>query len=79
MLHANGEKGIEGSIGEFRIFDRVISEDEARLAAAWPRVAAARRRMRAQLSRVREGCAEALLPDVPRRRLSGADWRSLHA
>ena len=69
---ANGEKGLDGSIGEFRIFNRVISEDEARMAAAWPAIAAAASKDGAQLSAVREGRAEALLPDVPRRRLPGA-------
>ncbi len=47
---ANGEKGLAGSIGEFRIFNRVISEDEARVAAVWPAIAAAASRDRAQLS-----------------------------
>ena len=47
---ANGEKGFTGSIGEFRIFNRVISEDEARMAAAWPAIAAAASKDRAQLS-----------------------------
>lgn len=37
---ANGEKGIDGSIAGFRIFDRIITEDEARVAAAWPAAAA---------------------------------------
>ena len=35
----NGGKGLEGSVGEFRVFSRVISEEEARLAAAWPAIA----------------------------------------
>ena len=69
---ANGEKGFNGSFGEFRIFNRVISEDEARMAAAWPAIAAAASRDRAAALRLRDGRAEALLPDVPRRRLSGA-------
>ena len=38
---ATGDKGIEGSIGEFRIFNRVISEEEARIAALWPVVSSA--------------------------------------
>ncbi len=46
----NGDKGIEGSIGDFRIFDRVISEEEARAAAIWPAVAAAASKDPAQLS-----------------------------
>jgi mono/diheme cytochrome c family protein len=37
----NSDKGIVGSIGDFRIFKRVITEEEAGLAAAWPAVAAA--------------------------------------
>ncbi len=36
-----GEKGIEGAVGDFRIFNRVITEEESRIAAAWPAVAAA--------------------------------------
>ena len=32
---ASGEKGLEGSVAGFRIFNRVITEEEARLAAAW--------------------------------------------
>ena len=38
---ATGERGIDGSLGDFRIFSRVISEEEARIAAVWPAVAAA--------------------------------------
>jgi hypothetical protein len=38
---ANGERGFDGSIAEFRILSRVLSEEEARLAAAWPAVQAA--------------------------------------
>jgi hypothetical protein len=45
-----GEKGIEGAVGDFRIFNRVITEEESRLAAAWPAIAAARSKDRAQLS-----------------------------
>ena len=33
---AAGEKGLDGSVAGFRIFNRVISEEEARLASAWP-------------------------------------------
>ncbi len=47
---AGGERGIDGSIGEFRVFNRVISEEEARVAAAWPAVAAAAPKSPAQLS-----------------------------
>ena len=47
---ANGEKGLAGSIGEFRVFDRVISEEEARLAASWPAIAAASSKEIAQLT-----------------------------
>ena len=47
---ANGEKGLDGSIGEFRVFDRVISEEEARLAASWPAIAAAASKDIAQLT-----------------------------
>jgi mono/diheme cytochrome c family protein len=47
---ANGEKGLDGSVGEFRVFNRVISEDEARLAAAWPLIATAVPKDEAQLS-----------------------------
>ena len=47
---ANGEKGLAGSIGEFRVFDRVISEEEARLAASWPAIAAAASKEIAQLT-----------------------------
>ena len=36
----NSDKGIEGSLAEFRILNRTISEDEARLAAVWPLAAA---------------------------------------
>jgi hypothetical protein len=45
-----GDKGIDGSIGDFRVFDRVISEEEARVAAVWPAVAAAASKDAAQLS-----------------------------
>jgi Protein of unknown function (DUF1553)/Protein of unknown function (DUF1549)/Planctomycete cytochrome C/Concanavalin A-like lectin/glucanases superfamily len=45
-----GDKGIEGSVGDFRIFDRVISEEEARVASVWPAVAAAASKDGAQLS-----------------------------
>ena len=37
---ATGERGLDGSVAELRIFNRVISEEEARLAAAWPGIAA---------------------------------------
>ena len=47
---ANGEKGLNGSIGEFRVFSRVISEEEARLAASWPAIAAAATKDAAQLA-----------------------------
>ena len=47
---ANGEKGLAGSIAEFRVFDRVISEEEARLAASWPAIAAAMSKEIAQLT-----------------------------
>jgi hypothetical protein len=47
---ADGEKGFRGSIGELRIFDRVISENEARLAAGWPAMAAASSKNGAELS-----------------------------
>jgi hypothetical protein len=47
---ATGEKGIDGAIGDFRVFNRVISEDEARLAAAWPAIAAAAPKDRTHLS-----------------------------
>ena len=46
----NNDKGIEGSIAEFRIVNRVISEDEARLAAIWPLVAASASKEAAQLT-----------------------------
>jgi hypothetical protein len=46
----NADKGIEGSIAEFRVFDRVISEEEARVAAVWPAAAAAASKGAAQLS-----------------------------
>lgn len=36
-----GEKRLEGSIGDFRILNRVISEDEARIIAVWPALSAA--------------------------------------
>ena len=48
----NADKGIEGSIGDFRVFDRVISEEEARVVAAWPAIEAAASRDRSQLSGV---------------------------
>ena len=35
---ANREKGLDGSIGGFRIFNRVITGEEARLASVWPAV-----------------------------------------
>ena len=38
---AAGEKGLDGSIGDFRIFNRVITEEESRVVAAWPAMAAA--------------------------------------
>jgi mono/diheme cytochrome c family protein len=46
----NGDKGIDGSLGDFRIFDRVISEEEARVAAIWPAVVAAASKDGAELS-----------------------------
>jgi uncharacterized protein DUF1553/concanavalin A-like lectin/glucanase superfamily protein len=46
----SGDKGIDGSLGDFRIFDRVISEEEARAAAMRPAVAAAASKDAAQLS-----------------------------
>jgi hypothetical protein len=57
------KKGFGGSIGEFRVFDRVISEEEARLAASWPAIAAAASKDGRAADRAREGRAEALLPD----------------
>ncbi|MEO5741269.1 MAG: DUF1553 domain-containing protein [Vicinamibacterales bacterium] len=47
---ANAERGLDGSVGEFRVFNRVISEQEARMAAAWPAIAAAAPKDRTQLS-----------------------------
>ena len=47
---AKGEKGLDGSVAEFRIFNRVITEEEARLAAAWPAIAARAAAKGAQLS-----------------------------
>jgi hypothetical protein len=47
---ANGEKGLRGSIAEFRVFNRVITEDEARIAAAWRGIEAAAAMGRTQLS-----------------------------
>jgi hypothetical protein len=38
---ATGEKGLDGSIAEFRVFNRVLSEEETRIVAAWPAIAAA--------------------------------------
>ena len=35
---ANGEKGLDGSVADFRIFNRVMTEDEARMAAVWPAI-----------------------------------------
>jgi hypothetical protein len=35
-----GEKPLLGSVADFRIFSRVITEDEARMIAAWPAAAA---------------------------------------
>ncbi len=49
---ATGERGIDGSIGDFRIFNRVISEEEARMAAAWPAIAAGVRKTPARVIRV---------------------------
>ena len=53
--HASGRRrtarrGSTGSIGEFRVFNRVISEEEARMAAAWPAIAAAASKRSRQLS-----------------------------
>ena len=47
---AKGEKGIEGSIADLRIFTRVITEDEARVSAGWPAVAAAATKNSGELS-----------------------------
>jgi hypothetical protein len=47
---AEGEKGLNGSVGDFRIFNRVITEDEARLIAAWPGIAASASKNTAELS-----------------------------
>ena len=38
---AAGEKGLEGSVGDFRIFNRAITEEEARVIAAWPAIESA--------------------------------------
>jgi Protein of unknown function (DUF1553)/Protein of unknown function (DUF1549)/Planctomycete cytochrome C/Concanavalin A-like lectin/glucanases superfamily len=46
----SGDRSIEGSIADFRIFDRVISEEEARAGAVWPAVAAASSKETAQRS-----------------------------
>jgi hypothetical protein len=48
--NAIGEKGLDGSVGQFRVFNRVISEEEARLAAAWPAISVAASKDAAQLS-----------------------------
>ena len=45
-----GEKGIDGAVADFRVFNRVISEEESRIAAAWPAVAAASSKDRAELA-----------------------------
>jgi hypothetical protein len=45
-----GEKGIEGAVADFRVFNRVITEEESRIAAAWPAVAAALPKARVDLS-----------------------------
>jgi hypothetical protein len=37
---ALGEKGLEGLVGDFRILDRVITEEEAQVIAMWPAVRA---------------------------------------
>ncbi len=47
---ASGEKGIDGSVGDFRVFNRVISEEEARLIASWSAVAVAATKSAAGLS-----------------------------
>jgi hypothetical protein len=47
---ANGEKGLDGSVAEYRVFNRAITEDEARMAAAWPAIPAAASKDGAQLS-----------------------------
>jgi len=38
---AAGERGLDGSLGELRVFSRVITEEEARMAASWPAAAVA--------------------------------------
>ena len=58
---ANGEKGIDGSLGDFRIFNRVITEEEARLAASWPAVGRGRAEGRHRTVGRRERRVEALL------------------
>jgi mono/diheme cytochrome c family protein len=45
-----GEKGIEGAVADFRVFNRVITEEESRVAAAWPAVVEAVGKDRARLS-----------------------------
>src|SRR5688572_30779721 len=45
-----GEKGIDGAVADFRVFNRVISEEESRIAASWPAVAAASSKNRAELA-----------------------------
>lgn len=47
---AAGEKGLDGSVGDFRIFNRVITEEEARVIAAWPAIAAVASKDVAELS-----------------------------
>ncbi|MFN3324190.1 MAG: DUF1553 domain-containing protein [Bryobacteraceae bacterium] len=40
----------EGAIGDFRVFDRVVTEEEARLIATWTRIEQARRKSNEQLT-----------------------------
>lgn len=47
---AAGEKGLHGLVGDFRIFSRVISEQDARVIAAWPALEAAAAKDVAELS-----------------------------
>ena len=65
-----GDRGLGWRLPHFQ--PRHHARRKSRMAAAWPAIAAAASKDRAQLSRVREGRAEALLPDAPRCRLPGA-------
>src|SRR5262249_33802751 len=56
VLGSDGTKpAFAGSIADFRVYDRVLSEEEAQLAAVWPEVEEAKGKAPQQLSEAERG------------------------